>query len=112
MNQLYERLEPELRIRLILAKIRNVCYYKTIDDRPRAQYMHVFRGLRDDVSLVLKSLIPKSELYNTWAPGLIGILKIIPPKIKTHDCSQVANNLSQYVENCLNIKWKAVNYGN
>lgn len=101
-----ENLDPETRIRLIVARIRNVCYYKSIDDRPRAQYMHVFRSLRADISFVLKSL--PDELKMKWGNMFVDILRIIPPKIKTHDCSQVASNLMSYIDPIIN--WNSVNY--
>lgn len=30
-------------------RIRNIIYYKSIDGRPKAQYLHVLRTLKDDL---------------------------------------------------------------
>lgn len=52
--------EMDFRINCILARARNIIYYRRIDNRPRCQYIHTVRGLRQDTRTLSLSL-PNTE---------------------------------------------------
>ena len=46
--------EMDFRINCILARARNIIYYRRIDNRPRCQYIHTVRGLRQDTRTLFR----------------------------------------------------------
>ena len=66
----------------VIAKARNLCYYCSIDTRPRSVYMHIVRELREDMKAVLSELQPDDVRYKF----LLSIIRKCPPKIKTEEC--------------------------
>lgn len=97
----YEELSPEMKYMLLLRRLRNVAYYCLIDTRPRAQYIHSFRGIRSDIHKLLPLIPPVTA--GGWSEVLVEILRIIPPKIKTEHCRQVALNVGEYLESKFNV---------
>lgn len=64
-------------------RIRNIIYYKYIDDRPKAQYIHVLRQLRQDLN----------QLNTEWSTK---VFNSIPKYITDQDA--VINSLRQWIE--------------
>lgn len=80
----------------LFAKGRNIIYYKSIDDRPRAQYMHVLRNYRKEIKEFLEEKGASNLfLFNT----LKGILNMIPSKIKTEECDKIIEMLNNKIYN-------------
>jgi hypothetical protein len=87
------------RIRYTLAKLRNIIYYRlevepTIEYRFRAQYMHVLRNYRKEVVGIIRDM----EETDTRKEYLLGIVRLIDPKIKTNECLSTIQDLKEYVE--------------
>ena len=85
----------EDKIRLIAAKVRNLCYYRlvveeSLEDRFRCQYIHQLRGLRDTILITLLE-IPNDDPRRDW---LRRIAKIIPSKVKSNECLSIITKLS------------------
>ena len=70
------------RFKTILAKARNICYYYSIDTRPRATYMHTIRSFRNEMKEVLRDLDSNTEEYNY----LLSMIKECPKSIKEEEC--------------------------
>ena len=53
--------EIEFKIKCLIARGRNIVYYRRIDNRPRCQYIHVVRSYRKDVRELSLSLPDEGE---------------------------------------------------
>ena len=87
----------DLKYIFVIAKARNLCYYCSIDTRPRSVYMHVVRKLRKEMKSVLSDLSPDDPKYK----HLLSIVKKCPPKIKSEECRDYIMNILKpmiYVE--------------
>lgn len=80
--------EIEFRIRCLLARGRNIIYYRRIDNRPRSQYIHAVRDYRKDVRNLSLSL-PDEEKYREIKETFKKIVLAIPPKVKSDDCEEM-----------------------
>lgn len=90
-------LEPSILVSFAISKGRNIVYYRKIDDRPRAQYIHVLRKYRQDLREL--SLQLKDNPEYTWATELFGkLVKAIPPKVKSDECTEVIEVLGKILE--------------
>lgn len=79
--------EIEFRIQCLIARGRNIVYYRRIDNRPRCQYIHVVRNYRKDVRELSLSL-PDEEKYRIYKTLFKMIVLAIPPKVKSVDCEE------------------------
>jgi len=70
--------------RRITAKARNICYYYSIDTRPRATYMHIIRSFRNEMKEVLRTLEEGTEEYRY----LLDMIKECPKSIKEEECRE------------------------
>lgn len=86
--------ELDFRIRCILARIRNIIYYRRIDNRPRCQYIHVVRGLRQDTRTLSLSL-PDIDKYSEIKELFGKIVRTIPPKVKSEECEEVIMKIAE-----------------
>lgn len=77
--------ELDFRIRLAIAKGRNIIYYRERDRRERAQYIHVVRDYRKTL-LKLLEFIPESEEYAGIKSFFNSLVNIIDPKVKSVSC--------------------------
>lgn len=89
------------RFRYTIAKVRNIIHYRldvepTIDYRFRAQYLHVLRNYRKE----LLSIINDMEQGDLRVPYLLGMVRLINPKVKTDECLSTIQDLKEYVEQC------------
>lgn len=87
------------RFRYITAKVRNIIYYRlevepTIEYRFRAQYIHVLRNLRKDCISLLNDLENNDPKKNY----ILGIVRLIDPKVKSNECLSTIHDLKEYVE--------------
>lgn len=88
--------QQEKRISWLYAKGRNIIYYRSIDDRPRAQYMHILRDFRKEA----KELLDKGSISDPYTKNAIeGIINLIPPKVKTEECDEVIKQLNEKIYN-------------
>ena len=79
------------------AKYDNIVYYMSIDDRPRAVYMHVIRDLKDKLKELI-SLVPKNDNYFSDDYHLaVKIYFGIPDKIKTEECRGVIEQIEHII---------------
>lgn len=78
-------------IEKFLSKGKNIVYYRRIDDRPRAQYIHVVREYREEAKRLLNSISKEDIELRTL---LLNIIKVIPVKPKSEDCKEIIDNLS------------------
>lgn len=85
----------ELRITFVLSKLRNICYYWSIDDREYKVYIHVIRTSRNQ----LKELLNLMSTKDIRRPLFIKLIKTIPKKIKNSECEIVINNLKNILSN-------------
>lgn len=85
--------ELDLRITFLISKIRNICYYWSIDDRKYKVYMHVIKTSRNQS----KELLPYLMDNDPRKKILVSILKTIPSKLKSKDCKTVIENLSKII---------------
>lgn len=86
------------RVSFLFFRGRNIIYYKSIDDRPRAQYMHVLRNLREDAKNLLQEFSENTVLDKEiieMKVFLKSILSIIPVKVKTEECESIINKLER-----------------
>lgn len=86
------------RVSFLFFRGRNIIYYKSIDDRPRAQYMHVLRNLREDAKDLLQEFSENTVLDKEiieMKVFLKSILSIIPVKVKTEECESIINKLER-----------------
>lgn len=74
---------------LLKAKIRNLIYYYGIDTRPRKQYVHVVRNIRE-IAYGLSLLANDSFLTN--------IVNCIPKDVKNSDTEMVVSKLKIILE--------------
>lgn len=72
---------------MILRRLADLVYYWTIDERPRKQYLHVIRSLRDD----LKEFIHEDKIYKD-------LYYAIPPDIKQSEISDCIGKLKEIIE--------------
>lgn len=73
---------------LVLAKARNLCYYFSIDTRPRSTYIHIVRKIRSE----MKALLSDFEVGSPEYEKLLGIVRSCPQKIKTEECEDFIMN--------------------
>lgn len=86
------------RVSFLFFRGRNIIYYKSIDNRPRAQYMHVLRNLREDAKDLLQEFSDNTVLDKEiieMKVFLKSILSIIPVKVKTEECESIINKLER-----------------
>lgn len=88
--------EADFRIRCLLARGRNIVYYRRIDDRPRGQYIHAVRDYRKDVRNLSLSL-PDNEKYKEIKETLKKIVLAIPPKVKSVDCEEYIMAIAEII---------------
>lgn len=86
--------EMDFRINCILARARNIIYYRGIDNRPRCQYIHTVRGLRQDTRTLSLSL-PDTEKYKDIKELFGRIVRTIPPKVKSEECEEVIMKIAE-----------------
>ena len=86
--------EMDFRINCILARARNIFYYRRIDNRPRCQYIHTVRGLRQDTRTLSLSL-PDTEKYKDIKELFGRIVRTIPPKVKSEECEEVIMKVAE-----------------
>lgn len=79
--------EIEFKIKCLIARGRNIVYYRRIDNRPRCQYIHVVRSYRKDVRELSLSLPDEGE-YRIYKRLFKMIVLAIPPKAKSVDCEE------------------------
>jgi len=78
----------------LLAKARNLCYYCSIDTRPRATYIHIVRSLRKDMKKVLSQLEQGTDEFNY----VLELIKSCPQKIKAEECRDyIINKLTPLI---------------
>lgn len=87
-------IDLEQRITFVLAKVRNICYYWSIDDRERKRYMHVIRSTRDQLKEILNLMDPNDSRRNLF----LTLIRTIPAKTKTDECGDVINEISKIIE--------------
>lgn len=85
--------EIEFRVRCLIARGRNIIYYRRIDNRPRGQYIHAVRGYRKDVRELSLSL-PDEDKYKEYKELFKRIVLAIPPKVKSNDCEEIIMELA------------------
>lgn len=94
--------ELDFRIRILLAKARNLYYYTSLITSPRIQLMHPVRGFRKNCVDLLR-IIPegnmKYEFTRTW---LLEVIRSISPKITSEECKP-------WIINILGGKLKVIN---
>lgn len=90
-----ENIELELNLKILfaIAKGRNICYYYSIDKRPRKVYFHILREYRIQLKNLLEEL--KNDNSNE-TKTLNNIFNILPPKIKPEDCGKIIYDLSKF----------------
>ena len=98
MNMIDEDIKQ--RIRYARAKLRNIPYYWDYDEslgecRSRKQYMHILRSFRKQLESLLLDIGKEDNSYDVSV--FKNIIKIISPKIKKEDCSEVINKMKAYV---------------
>lgn len=71
----------------IIKRLVNMVYYWYIDDRPRKQYLHILRELRDDIQEFKDDKFLEKVYYT------------IPPKIKHDDIGACIDELKKLLEN-------------
>ena len=71
-----------------IAKARNLCYYYSIDTRPRATYMHFIREFRNDMKEVLKTIPEYTEEFDY----LREMIRECPKSIKEEECHEYITN--------------------
>lgn len=72
-------------INTTLSKGWNIIYYRTIDDRPRATYIHVVREFRKQLLNVVAFLSDDPE-YKRVKDLMLDLIRAINPKVKTDEC--------------------------
>jgi len=77
--------ELDFRIKLAIAKCRNLIYYRELDDRLRAQYIHVVRDYRK-LLVKLIPFIPDTEKYLGIKSLFQKLINTIDPKVKSEGC--------------------------
>ena len=88
--------EINFKIRCILARGRNIVYYRRIDNRPRCQYIHVVRSFRQDVRELSLSL-PDDSKYSDLKEMFKRIVLTIPPKAKSEDCEEIIMKVAEII---------------
>lgn len=88
----------EIKIRYIIARIRNIIYYvlevdKNDPTRQRAQYLHVLRNLRKDL-LDLLGELSKMDTRRFWFNSIVNL---IDPKIKSEFCIETVRRIKEFV---------------
>ena len=73
---------------LVMSKARNICYYFSIDTRPRSIYMHVIRELREEMKELLGELDKNSPEY----AQILSLIRACSQKIKTEECEDYIMN--------------------
>lgn len=101
MKHPLDSLDLQTRLNLLFAKIRNIIYYRTeveVKDptRIRCQYMHVLRGTREEICVLLRE---PEELNIDTKNILEDLLELIPRKVKTDECLGVILKLKDYFAN-------------
>ena len=84
----------EFRINLVIAKGRNIIYYRERDTRERCQYIHVVREFRKTL-VDLVNLIPENDPGRNFFMELI---KVINPKVKSEECIQTILEMKNIYE--------------
>lgn len=87
------------KIQFSICKIRNIIYYRDIDFRPRAQYIHVLRQLRFRLFKLMEEIKnSNSNNYEDEYNFFSQVINIIKPKIKSDDCETTIKLLSLLYE--------------
>lgn len=99
-----DELDLQTRLNLLFAKIRNIIYYRTEIEpkdptRIRCQYMHVLRGTREEICILIGKL---DEVEEGVKNILKDLLNLIPKKIKTDECLEVILKMRGYFEDLEN----------
>lgn len=71
---------------MLLRRVKDLIYYWEIDDRPRKQYSHVLRELKEDLRDNIDNL------------QLMKIYHIIPSYIKQDEIESCIKELKQYIQ--------------
>lgn len=71
----------------LIAKIRNVIYYESIDDRKHAQYLHIL------------NIIKKESLNNLLPEPYQSMVSIIPSFIKSEECRDIIGKMRLVYKN-------------
>lgn len=75
-------LDIDFRIKLAIAKGRNIIYYRERDTRVRCQYIHIIREFRTQLVQMLNE-IPKDHVYRKF---IINLISVIHPKVESKQC--------------------------
>lgn len=79
----------------VLSKGRNIVYYRTIDDRPRATYIHVLRDYRKQL---LNTVVLLPDEYSEDKSIMLSLIKVIDPKVKTEECMGTIIKMSEILK--------------
>lgn len=82
---------------IALAKGKNIVYYRTIDDRPRATYIHVLRDYRKQL-LETVVLLPDTPEYTKPRTVMMSLINLISPKVKTEECMGTIVKMSEILK--------------
>lgn len=72
----------DIRFNFAMCKCRNIIYYMSIEDRPRATYIHIVRDLRKTFVEILENLQRDDSRYDTAKT----IVSMINPKVRKENC--------------------------
>lgn len=84
----------EFKIRTMFAKGRNIVYYRLIDTRERAIYMHVLREYRKSLVELIQE-IPKENRERDFFIKLINIIK---SKVTPEECDETILKMKELYE--------------
>lgn len=91
-----------LRIRLAIARGRNIIYYRERDMRERCQYIHVVREYRKLLIELLKQF--SKEIDQKTQELFQQLIQTIDPKVKSEECIQTILNMKQiFLNHGINI---------
>lgn len=78
---------------MLVAKARNVIYYRSIDtrDRSASSYFHITRLLRSDAKNLTNLFTEENERNSKEFSFLLDLIRSIDPKIKSEDCDEFIN---------------------
>lgn len=85
----------DFKLRCLIARGRNIVYYRRIDDRPRGQYIHVVRTYRKDAVNLLSQMPEDYEKYKDARELLTKIIDTINPKVKSDDCEETIMDIAE-----------------
>lgn len=74
------------RIRLAIARGRNIIYYRERDTRKRCQYLHVIRDFRKQLIYLKKQFT--EEIDQDTQNLFQQLIQVIDPKVKSENCIQ------------------------